>query len=303
MLFGGSLVQSLIGFGMGMVTIPFLVWFGLPLDLAIGLLIPSVFFQTLFNCWQNRYDLPWREVAIPYVLRVAFLPLGIMILDTVLVSRKDLAQQVVGVGLITVVIAQLSLAREAGSAISRWWVVPAGGISGLLAGLVGMGGPALVVWLIHQQWDARKQRMFLWLSLLLFAPVQGALMTYRFGPAMGNVFFWGATMIPSVILGAWVGNRFGSCMNAKRLKTVMHLLLVLIALRMVAAPWINTNERRGRAGQAFLPVSSFAHSQPTEVLALTPALSHSRPRFPWGRVRAHFAGSRLLSHHNADRHE
>ncbi len=38
----GSLVQSTLGFGMGLVSIPLLVFSGVPLPTAIGLLLPNL---------------------------------------------------------------------------------------------------------------------------------------------------------------------------------------------------------------------------------------------------------------------
>ncbi|MCA9216132.1 MAG: sulfite exporter TauE/SafE family protein, partial [Planctomycetales bacterium] len=185
-MFIGAVLQSIIGFGMGVLTIPIFVWLGVRLDSAIGLLVPSVLFQTCFNCWQNRSDLPWKDVWFTYVLRLACLPIGVWVLATIADSRT-LGRQILGVTVIGIIVSQIVTRRPhdaAGKPIAKWWIVPAATTSGFMAGLIGMGGPSLVLWVMRQEWTPRRQRCFLWLSFLLVVPIQGLLMLVKFGTPM-----------------------------------------------------------------------------------------------------------------------
>ena len=59
----GALIQSVIGFGMGLVVVPLLVFAGIGLPVAIGVLMPNVLVQTLFCSWQHREELAWRDAV------------------------------------------------------------------------------------------------------------------------------------------------------------------------------------------------------------------------------------------------
>jgi len=232
LLFIGSMLQSIIGFGMGVLTIPLFVWLGVGLETAVGLLVPSVLFQTSFNCWQNRKSLPWIDVLVPYLLRLGCLPIGVWVLSHVHSSRT-LGRQILGITVISIIASQLLFRKKSTAPIAKWWVIPAAAISGFMAGLIGMGGPALVLWVMHQNWSAMRQRIFLWLSFLLVVPAQGLLMGLQFGPTMWKTFLIGAAVVSFVVAGAWVGNRVGNRLTPKRLRFLMYLFLVIISVRLL----------------------------------------------------------------------
>ena len=236
LLFVGALLQSIIGFGMGVLTIPLFVWLGVRLDAAVGLLVPSVLYQTSFNCWQNRNVLPWTDVWKPYLMRLACLPIGVWTLATIADSRT-LGQQILGITVIGIIVTQVLNRRSTESGelkpIAKWWIVPAATSSGFMAGLIGMGGPSLVLWVMRQGWSPQRQRYFLWLSFLLVVPFQALLMAWRFGSPMLNTFLFGAMLVPFVVAGAWIGNRIGNRLTPVHLRRLMYLFLVIISVRLL----------------------------------------------------------------------
>jgi uncharacterized membrane protein YfcA len=231
----GALLQSIIGFGMGVLTIPIFVWLGVGLETAVGLLVPSVLFQTSFNCWQNRELLPWKDVWLPYLLRLTFLPIGVWVLSHIK-NSDSLGRQVLAVTVMGIIIGQILTRRsDPNRDIAKWWVIPAATSSGFMAGLIGMGGPSLVLWVAHQQWHTQRQRAFLWLSFLLVVPFQGMFMGLQFGPPMWTTFLFGTLLVPFVVVGAWLGNRIGNRLTPERLRVLMYSFLIIICVRLVVA--------------------------------------------------------------------
>ena len=230
------MLQSIIGFGMGVLTIPLFVWLGVRLDAAIGLLVPSVLYQTGFNCWQNRALMPWKDVWRPYLMRLACLPIGVWVLSSIADSRT-LGRQVLGVTVISIIAMQLVNRRysriRSPQPIAKWWVIPAATTSGFMAGLIGMGGPSLVLWVMRQGWSSQRQRYFLWLSFLLVVPFQALLMLAKFGSPMLNTFLFGAILVPFVVGGAFIGNRIGDRLTPDHLRRLMYLFLVIISVRLL----------------------------------------------------------------------
>jgi uncharacterized protein len=229
----GAVVQSTVGFGMGVVAIPLLVHAGFSLPLAIGALLPNVLVQTAFSCWRHRRELPWADALSMSIWRYLSLPLGIWTLGVVAEQGQNLSRAVLGVGLLGVLATQqvqrLLPARRPGSKVT----VAAGVGSGLLAGLIGMGGPPLVLWVMAQEWTASRQRCFLWLSFLLVMPLQFSVMAWRFGRPWAEATLYGLAVAPLILLIAWKFGTWADRWSKARLRQGMRLLLLLIAARLV----------------------------------------------------------------------
>ena len=234
----GALVQSVLGFGMGLVAVPLLVLTGVALPVAIGLLMPNVLVQTAFSNWQYRHQLPWRQAGQVYVLRVLALPLGILALRGIAGAGQDLTRQIVGLGLMGLLLLPRSVPRRLPALQGHAAMITAGTLSGFLAGLLGMGGPPLVLWVLGQPWPPLRQRSFLWLSFMLLAPVQTGLLLWTFGWPMARAMGAGLTLAPLVVPIAALGARWGSSLSKERLRWLTRAFLLLLALRLIIGRWI-----------------------------------------------------------------
>lgn len=232
LLFGGALLQSVIGFGMGVVTIPIIVWMGISVENAVTVLIPCVFCQTLFNCFQNRRNLPWNEVKSVFLLRLIGLPIGIVTLHWSVTQSQDVARIILGIGILVIITLQMMTSKPTGS-LPPGWIIPTGLTSGFFAGLIGMGGPTLVLWVVRQDWTTQQQRVFLWLSFLLIIPFQAILMIWSFGNEMVTTIAYGTAIVPFSIAGAWLGNHYGKGISPVSLRMLMYCFLMVIAIRLL----------------------------------------------------------------------
>jgi len=220
---------------MGLFSIPVLVWAGVALPQAIGLMIPTVICQTSLNAWQHRDSLPFRDVIPIFICRSIFLPLGILLLAEV--ASLDLARskQILGAVLLVVVLAIWLIRPRPRKRVGWGWTILAGSISGLFAGTVGMGGPPVSLWVMAHDWPASRQRAFLWVTFLAVMPLHGVLLIWKFGEPMVQAMGLALLLVPFTMIGAWVGGRLGARLNRERLRTVMLLLLLLIAIRSLLA--------------------------------------------------------------------
>lgn len=234
----GALVQSAIGFGMGIVAIPLLVNGGAPLPIAMSLLMPNVLIQTLVSCWRLRRELPWAESGQVVIWRLVSLPLGVFLLKIASSQGQAATRFLLGIGLIGLLLApgEESIKRVDKRSPGFGWTCLAGLTSGLLMGLIGMGGPPLMAWVMRQDWPPLRQRAFLWLSFLLALPAQIGWMAWQFGSPWRNGFLVGCCSIPIVVLVTWSIGTWADRWPKRRLRWGMRLFLFVLALRLVFFP-------------------------------------------------------------------
>ena len=229
----GALVQSILGFGMGMVAIPLLVSTGYTLPQAIGALLPNVLMHTLFSCWQYRHDLPWSDAGVMCFYRYLSLPIGIAVLGVVADQGQAWSRALLGAALlVALLVQQLPLPANPGPPSAKLTAL-AGVSSGFFAGLIGMGGPPLVLWVMEQDWTTQRQRCFLWLSFLLVTPLQMVVMAWRFGQPWAEATVYGLAVVPLVAAIAWQAGILSANWSKDRLRGAMRLFLLLIAVRLI----------------------------------------------------------------------
>ncbi len=234
----GSLVQSVLGFGMGIVSIPLLVWGGFTLPQAIIMVLPNVFLQTAMNCWQNRGHIPWREVGWFFGLRMISMPVGVLILRYMSTSGQEATRQFLGFSVIAILLFQQTQRFVPGRPGGIGGMFAAGTASGFFAGLIGMGGPPLILWALRQEdWGQRRQRSFLWSTFLLIVPWQILIMLLSFDGWLTHAVLLGLAVSPLVLLVAWCGAHYGNALSNDKVRLLMQVFLLLIAAQLIVGRW------------------------------------------------------------------
>lgn len=233
-----SMVQSAVGFGAGVVAIPVLVWLGLPLYVAVPLLLCATVIQIAWGCYRLRHELDWVGTLPFNSLRVLTLPVGVWLMGVLVEIGQSRVKQVVGVVLLAVLIVRSALRVQPRASVHAGWTVLAGAASGLLGGLVGMGGTPMVLWVTAHDWPNDRSRAFLWLTMVQLYPITLALLTWRFGTDVLWAALIGLLYAPAALLGTWLGMHMGGLMSGRQLRVTMMVLLLLIALNSLAAPWL-----------------------------------------------------------------
>lgn len=231
----GACLQAAVGFGAGVFAISVLVWLGLPLPAAVVATLPIIFVQTALGCWQNRSELPWQTARRFFFLRLVTLPVGVWMMARIGTANHTLAKQVIGSALLLILLSQLANRH------ALRWNYPSASVvipmaSGLLAGLAGMGGPILMLWVMAQDWSPARQRSFLWLNILLIVPVQILIMTQLVGTGVFPALLVGLTLSPVGILGATIGNWVSRKWSRGKLRFSMTSVLFFIAIHSILSP-------------------------------------------------------------------
>ncbi len=232
----GAFIQGSVGFAFGLIAIPCVVLCGLPLEQAITLILTLVFVQTASATWRYRTDIPWRDVVHLTAFRFVALPVGVLLL-VVMKNRCSPAQikQFVGSMILVAVAIQWWARRQPRKDQAAFWTPVAGIASGLFAGLVGMGGPPLALWLAARDWPTKRSRALLWTLFLIMVPWQLSII-YWFDIPISRTMLLAVAYMPVVMTGGWLGTHCGDRLTRSRLRSVTYALLVLIAVFSILHP-------------------------------------------------------------------
>ncbi len=232
-MFLGSLAQGAIGFALGMIAVPLLVEAGFSLSQAVALTTLSIGIQVLFGAWQLRAHIPWGDVKLAAAARFLTVPIGIFLLLTVEQLDTEQVKRLVGIG---VLFGALLRAFASGKAIREWPAsvsIAAFSLSGILQGLVAMGGPPLVLWMTTRDMPARQARAFTMTLFLLNAPVQVLLLLFLSRTMSADVIFMALALAPLIFVGTSIGLRLGDRFSKPMLNTVALGVLLLIAIKAI----------------------------------------------------------------------
>ncbi|PIE22390.1 MAG: hypothetical protein CSA62_12850 [Planctomycetota bacterium] len=237
-VFAGLFVQSAVGFGAGMFSVPLMLWAGLDLPVAISVLLSVVFFQTAWQSWSYRKVMPYRAVGTMALPRLLGTPLGIWVLGLLSASSKAQLQLLLGIFLLAALAVQGLVRVQPRQRIAGYWALIAGSLSGFFAGLFGMGGPPLVLWMLAHDWPPERSRSFLWGSFLLLGPVQIWLLGSEFGAPVLEGMRKGLLLLPVLFAASWLGERTGRRLSRVYLRGLTFLLLAALAIRTSIAAMV-----------------------------------------------------------------
>ncbi len=230
------MVQGAVGFGAGMFAIPLMVWAGESLPAAITITMGGVIVQCGWNLYRYRGHVTMRELMPLTTTRLLTLPVGVLLLSVLVGLGTDRVKQCVGLMLLLALLTQWLLKVRPRERVAWGWTLLAGGASGLMGGMVGMGGPPVVLWVMAHDWPAKKARSFLWGTFVLLIPFNLLLLVYKFGNEIGWALLLGLCLAPLVVAGSELGQRIGGLMNRHRLRTVALGFLLILALVSVFGP-------------------------------------------------------------------
>lgn len=230
-----SMVQSAVGFAMAMLSIPLLVAIGKPLPVAVATVMATSVVSSLVGVMRLRRLVAWRWVARAAALRLAAIPFGLLALRLLNSRSQAEIKLFLGIFILTAV-TFVGLTRPKPEKAQKW-TVPACLASGFLQGLVGMGGPPLVLWVMSLRWSARRTRAFLFGLYVICVPVNLVGLYLVFGRPVAEAVLAGLLACPATIGGSMLGLRLGERLPKPRLRAVAFGLLVLIGLRSALSAW------------------------------------------------------------------
>ena len=210
MLIVGTFIQSASGFAAGLLIMSILVWFDYPIPVAQTALLVATIPQNGWGVWSFRDSIRPRELFWPAVGRIGFLPLGIFVLSMMQDHLSPARiKQVVGGLMLAITLAIIAFQVRPRERLHPAWAWLTFPLSGILQGLVGMGGPAM------------------------------ALIQWRFGSQFGKEAVVAALLSPALLWVTAVGLRAGSRLGRQRLRRLTLAMIVGVGLLSLAAPLLD----------------------------------------------------------------
>jgi len=239
-LFLCSVVQGIVGFAFNIFAIPLLIWSGLGLSESIAITAIPIFFQSATSTYKLRSHVLWKEVGIASILRYISIPIGIYLLTFIESFDKSSVKQIVGIAILLIVVTQIFLKIKPREYISFFWTFVAFFTSGLTLGMVSMGGPPAVIWVMANKWSAITSRAFLSALFFLASPLQIVLLYYNFGEGLLRFFMTGFAFAPIVVIGTLWGVKLGVLLDIEKLRKIVLSLLVITSLVSIFSPYLRS---------------------------------------------------------------
>lgn len=232
----GIFVQSAAGFAAGLLIVPALLWAGFSIPEAQVSLLVATIPQNIWGVYQFRDQIGAKQIAFPAMLRLLFLPIGMSILVSLESLPTTAIRQVVGGVMLCITLMLIAFRPAPRERLHPAWGLLAFPASGFLQGLVGMGGPAMVLWVQAHHWDTKRSRGFLFsMYLVSLAPAIGSLW-YFFGDRVLGPGVTAACLIPLLLLVTSLGLKAGTWLGRERLRRVTLGLLILMGISGLLAP-------------------------------------------------------------------
>ena len=228
-----SIIQSSVGFAFALFSTPILIWLGMTLPEAIITIAICSFVQALFGIGHLKDEIPWRLVGWATVVRSLFVLIGVWLLQVMTTLDPVYVKLVIGLVLSTLVVIQYYYKVHGLKKVPWPWGALAFSGSGILTGVVGMGGPPLVFWALAHDWSTKKTRGFLFAAFALTLPVQMPLMYMTFGSEIIVISKGALYYVPAVLLGTYIGLPLGHAINKSLLRRLVQVILLLMGLSAV----------------------------------------------------------------------
>jgi uncharacterized membrane protein YfcA len=228
-MFVAVLTQSVVGFGLALVSMPLLVGL-VGVQAATPLVAVVGFVAELLLLIRFREALNLRAVSRLSLAAVFGVPVGVTVLRQVDTAVVTTFLGIVIVGYALYALADLHLPQLAQAS----WAWGFGFVAGILSGAYSTSGPPVVIYGNCRRWSPAEfkgnlQGFFLLMSVLTIV-VHGA--SGNFTAVVWQGVFWA---VPGVVLGLLGGLWIDGRVNPQTFRKLVLLLLIILGLRLIFA--------------------------------------------------------------------
>ncbi len=224
-----QIIYVLFGFGSGLIAVGTLALILPDIKDVVVLLLFINMPAEMLVVFSSIKKITWKNVSVIFIGVLIGIPVGARLLN---VSEPVVILTILGIILVAVGIAFLFTPGIKPVQIPKWIDPPTGLISGILSGLFGTGGPPLIIYYLIRGDDKAVFRgnlmaIFLLMTIVRFPSyfMEGLLTTER---------IWsGLTLIPAVIIGAWLGNRIHINLDESVFQRLVSTALVCIGILLL----------------------------------------------------------------------
>jgi uncharacterized membrane protein YfcA len=222
-------IQAAVGFAGGLFAIPLVVMLGMRLEQAVVVSLFGSFVQSLMGAYRLRSYIDPKITIRPALLRLVTLPLGLYALVHLSTYGEHRIKQFIGLILLVIVLVQWIWRVQPRDQLHPAWEYLALALSGFMAGLCGMGGPPMILWVMAHTWTAAKSRAFLFFVFSAGMIPQGLIYWWKFGSVIYEPALLGAMGIFFTMFGTHWGLKIGHTFSKTRLRSLAYFILILIA--------------------------------------------------------------------------
>jgi len=234
----GSILQGAVGFGYGLMAVPLLMAAGFSAEVAVATMCTGAMIQSAAATYALRNHVPVRTAIWGTVVRAPFMLFGVLVLTKLVLFPIAYVRCGVGVLVLILLFLQVVMVTDGDRDLSPAWAGIAFVCSGVLAGMVGMGGVPLVLWAMAKPWTSLQMRAFFFASFATTTPVLLILLGATFGAPVGWGILAGLASAPLVYLGGTIGVCVGNRFSRLLLRRLVFGLLTLIALNSIWSVWV-----------------------------------------------------------------
>jgi uncharacterized membrane protein YfcA len=227
-----GVLQSLTGFGFGMVAVPLLA-FILPPQTASVILAFSSFALNVYLIIRLRGHISFSGIAPVAVSVAAGVPIGIFFLSSV---DQTVFVRVLGIFLAGYVVWSIAWRRKALMPLHRFrWGIPLGITSGAFSGAFAMGGPPLVVYVSSQSYRHLQHVVTIQVLLGISGAARIAAIAVA-GIAGREELILGLFALCGVLIGSSIVMAIKPRVSQKAMRAVVLILISVLSVRYLVFP-------------------------------------------------------------------
>ncbi len=226
-VFVAMLIQTSVGFGMGLVSMPLLLGILDPIGAAALVSLVGITSE-IYMIFRYRHRLQLRVVLRLIVASVIGIPFGVLSLGLLdeRVILSVLAFIMIGYALVSLLNFPIPVIKNEN------WSFGFGFLAGVLGGAYNTSGPPLIIYGTARRWSPGEfkvnlQMVFLSNSIIVIATRVLA------GQYTSDVFRHYAVALPAMIIAGWIGLRLDKRIDPVQFRKLVLVLLLVLGIRLL----------------------------------------------------------------------
>lgn len=229
----GAYVQTVTGFGLGMIIMGAVTMFDLlPIAFTSVVISLMTFFNGAFAIKGNSKALDKKLVMITAAGLVPGIAIGLFILNYLSAEMNNILQLLLGVAIIIGASTTLLKPEPLKVVSSHWTFLLAGKVAGILAGLFSVAGPPLVYQFYRQPLDIKTIRLCLILIFLVSSLLRTAMVGAQGGLEIA-MFTFAACTVPVIFVATWLGKNCPPPLSPINMRRFAISLLIILGASLV----------------------------------------------------------------------
>lgn len=218
-LFLAYMVRGIAGFGSGLISVPLLAFY-FPVQTVVPFIVLFDYIGSASQGIRNRDQISWRE-QIPLVpFTLLGVAMGLFLLKGL--TSATLSQSLGGFIIAYAIYQLLPLPDLRGG---RYFVVPCGGLGGLVGTLFGTGGPFYIIYFGLRGLQKERLRATFAVNFLIDGAIRlAAYLSFGLFDPQGFLII--GVALPIVAAGLWIGGRVHSTMEPRTYAKLISVLLL-----------------------------------------------------------------------------